>query len=176
MKNFIRKYAKEHRKSLNGKELSHLIHQNLFKLQEFKSAENIFCYYSIGNEVNTTELFVLDKNWYIPKIKEKELLVCPYCSKNLEINKYKIPEPTTNPVNKDCLDIVILPALAADKSGYRIGYGGGYYDRFLTQLNKNVIKVVFLYSDLFYNSLPHDNWDIRSDFIITDKEVYKINC
>ena len=176
MKNQIRKYAKEYRKTLNTEFLSKKIHENLFALPEWEMAKNIFCYYSIGHEIDTTKLFSLSKNWFIPRIKGKELEVCPYNQEKMIINKYNIPEPKTEAVETDCIDMIIIPALAADKFGYRIGYGGGYYDRFLSKINKDILKVVLVYSDLFYDSIEHDNFDIKCDIVITDKEIYKINC
>ena len=176
MKNDIRKYAKACRMKLDIKALSRKIHANLFSLDEWKKVKNIFTYYSVDSEVNTTDLFIQDKNWYIPRISGKELLVCPYKENMLELNKYNIPESTLEEVSADTIDMIIIPALAADKNGYRIGYGGGYYDRFIPKLKNDALKVVFVYSDLLYNELPHDHFDQKCDIVITDKEIYKINC
>lgn len=176
MKDDIRKYAKEYRKSLNTKELSKKIHQNLFLLDEWKKSENVFCYYSVENEVNTTDLFSANKNWYIPRINSNELCVCHYEPDNLVCNKYNIPEPTSEEVDKDCIDLIIIPALAADINGYRIGYGGGYYDRFLSNAKPDILKVVFIYSDLLFESVYPEDFDIKCDIVVTDKDIYKINC
>ena len=61
MKNDIRKYAKEYRRKINTAELSGKIHDNLFSLDEWKSAKSIFTYYSVNDEVNTTDLFLQNK-------------------------------------------------------------------------------------------------------------------
>ena len=176
MKNEIRKYAKELRAKLNRDILSNKIHANLLSLKEWKQAENIFCYYSVGNEVNTTKLFTEKKHWFIPRIEGNELLICPYDETKIQINKYNIPESTLKSVSSDFIDMIILPSLAVDKNGYRIGYGGGYYDRFIANLNKDIIKVVLVYSDLLFDDVQHNDFDKKCDIIVTDKEIYKINC
>ena len=135
-------------------------------------------YYSFNNEVNTHFCFsIKEKNWYLPKIKNNDLFVCPYSSTKLIENKYNILEPTTKHIeNISILDMVIIPCIAADKNGYRIGYGKGYYDRFLSYLNKDVIKVIFCYSDLLLDNVFPEAHDIKADIVVTDKKIYKINC
>ena len=173
----IRKFAKEYRKTLNCEELSKKIHVNLFSTKEWKEAKNIFCYFSIKNEIDTQNLLsIKEKNWYIPKISGKKLLICPYDKYKLKPNKFGILESETTPVTADLIDTIIIPALAADKNGYRIGYGGGYYDRFLKDKKNNIIKIVLLYSDLLFDNIENDKFDQKCNLIVTDKEIYKINC
>lgn len=173
----LRKYAKEYRKSIPVRELSKKIHENLFSLAEWNSAVNVFSYLSIDNEVDTKELLMLkNKNWYLPKVENQNMLVCPYKNCNLISNKYKIPEPDTNPVNPNIIDLIIIPALAVDKNGYRLGYGGGFYDRFLMSLKHTPIKVVLAYSDLLFDDIPKEQFDQKCDIIITDKEILNFNC
>ena len=173
----IRNRAKKLRKTLNHRELSKKIHENLFSLPEWINSSNIFCYYSVNDEVITTDLFLRkEKKWFLPRISDKNLLVCPYNNCRLIPNKYNIPEPDTGAVDSSKIDMVIIPALAADKNGNRIGYGGGYYDRFLSSLPQKTIKVLLLYSDLILENIIPDEFDIKCDIIVTDKEIYKINC
>lgn len=178
MKNKIRLFAKEQRKMLNTKLLSSKIKYNLFNLQEYKNAKNICTYYSFKDEVETESYFEdLSKTWFIPKTCDDNLSICPYDKNKLELNKYGILEPTTSGL--ECLsdiDMIIIPALAADRNGYRIGYGKGYYDKFLNQLNHNPLKIVLVYSDLLFENVFPEMHDMKCDYIITDKEVLKINC
>ena len=121
MKIQLRKWAKEKRATLDVASLSSQIKQNLFSSQIYKNAKNIMCYYSFGSEISTLEYFNdSSKNWYLPKINDNDLLVCPYCSNFVE-NQYKINEPDSKPVNENVIDMIIIPALAVDKNGYRIG-------------------------------------------------------
>lgn len=176
MKNKLRQFAKEYRKTLDTKALGEKIYNKLLELSEYKAAKNVCCYYSFGEEVSTIKLFEdKRKNWFLPKIEGDNLLICPYDKNNLQYNKYKILEAQTLPTLSN-LDMIIIPALAADKKGYRIGYGKGYYDRLLKQINYPILKVILTYSDLLLATIYPDTFDEKCDIIITDKEIYKINC
>jgi 5-formyltetrahydrofolate cyclo-ligase len=69
---------------------------------------------------------------------------------------------------------VLVPGVAFDKRGYRVGYGGGYYDRFFNKLEKSVIKIGLCYEMQILTEVPTDNYDIPIDYIITEKGL--INC
>lgn len=173
----IRIFAKNIRETLDYEKLSSLIQNNLFSLVQWKKAKNIFCYYSVKKEIITNNLFsIKEKNWFLPRIEDKNLLACPIDEKELICNKYGIPEPNTHNIDTKELDLIIIPALAADKKGYRIGYGGGYYDRFISSLKHNPIKIVLAYSNLIFDTTYPDEFDQKCDIIVTDKEIYKINC
>lgn len=174
MKKELRKIVKAKRDKIYSKEKSEKIRQNLFSSEIYKNSTNILCYYSIGSEVSTCKYFNdISKNWFLPRIDGENMLICPYSSDNLCKNKYNIPEPMSLPVSIQDIDLIIIPALCADKKGYRIGYGKGYYDRFLKHKSQNAIKVVLTYSDLFIDDVFHDEFDERCDYVITEKGIYK---
>ena len=174
MKKELRKWAKEKRSTFDVELLSSEIKNKLFSLQAFQNAKNIMCYYSFGNEVSTINFFQdKSKNWFLPKIEGDELLICPLCS-DFYFNKYNILEPTSEPVSYEHIDMVIIPALSADKNGYRIGYGKGYYDRLLKKLPNYVVKVVLVFDELFVDNVFPDFYDERCDYIITEKNMLKI--
>ena len=173
MKSDIRKEAIEKRKQLNCVELSKKIINNLTSLSEYKQSKNIICYYPLKYEVDTKECFNnLEKQWYLPKVNGKNIDICPLGK--LKKGSFGIFEPITNPI-KDYKDInmIIIPACAADKSGGRIGYGKGYYDRFLPLLNKSCKKVMLIYSDLIYDNIYSDVHDIKVDITVTDNEILR---
>lgn len=176
MKQSLRKIAKEKRNTLDCSTLSKKVLRNLCSCDFYKNAQNIMCYYSIGNEVSTLELFSnKTKKWYLPRVDDENLLVCPYDKDKLVEGKYKIIEPATMPVSDSKkLDLVIIPAVCADKKGYRLGYGKGYYDRFLKKLPKSCLRVILTYSELLFDDVFHDSFDEKSDYVITDNFVYKI--
>ncbi len=91
----------------------------------------------------------------------------------LKLNKYGIPEP--NKKIKVYPDILIVPLVAFDKDLFRIGYGGGYYDRYLAKLKKkkNFISIGFAYSFQIIKKVPINKFDKSLDFIITENKVYK---
>ena len=176
MKENLRQRAKEIRKSISIITLSDRIKQNLFSIEEYKNSKNIFCYYSFSNEVVTTNYFEDNsKSWYIPKVTGEEMLVCPYSKDNMVKNKYGILEPSTPAIEDlSVIDLIIIPALSADKNGYRIGYGKGYYDRFLKKLKHNPTKIVLVFSDLFIDNVYPDVYDEKCDIVVTDKEIYRV--
>jgi len=90
-----------------------------------------------------------------------------------EINYYGIPEPINAlPVFPDEIDMVIVPLLAYDENGYRVGYGKGYYDRFLKQCREDVIKVGFSFFEAEENIEGVDQYDIKLDYCITPEKIY----
>ncbi len=169
----LRKIQKEKRSKLNIDYLSDLIIDNLFALSEFENANNIFSYISFGEEVRTNRILNLNnKKIFVPKICDKNMIMVEYDHKNLIKNKYGILEPFSNvekiPQKKD---IIIVPALACDFSFNRLGYGGGYYDRFLK--NTNSVKIVLLPQNLMIKEIPVEEHDINVDIIVTESLVYR---
>ena len=88
----------------------------------------------------------------------------------LSINKYGIPEPTSNKIINP--SILLVPLVAFDKYNNRIGYGGGYYDRYLMKRKKNkkIVTIGLAYSFQKVKKIPTTKHDIKLDFIITDKQ------
>lgn len=172
-KDEIRLIHKEKRKKLNMNELSEKIVNKIFSLSEFQTAKNIFAYISLKNEVNTDSILHLkNKNIFVPKIQGQEIVMTKYTSLNLTKNKYGILEPENAvPVFPKKNDIIIIPALAADNNFNRLGYGGGYYDRYLR--NNEGLKVVLIPQVLFISKLPKDIYDVPVDIIITETTICK---
>ena len=178
MKSQLRKISIEKRKHLPVELYSEKLIKNLFSMEEYKNSKNILCYYPLKYEVQTLNCFLdLSKNWFLPRVSKDDLEVCPYCSTDLKSGAFNIKEPTGEEVKSvEILDMVIIPAVAADKRGYRIGYGKGYYDRFLSKLSHSCIKVILVYSELLYDSVYPESHDIKSDIIVTDKEILRNLC
>ncbi len=159
----LRGYAKSLRKTLDIEYISTNLVKKIRELPCYKSAQNVMLFYPTKFEINLLQLLEDNKNFYFPKVEGEDLLVCPHCEK-YEKSSFNIMEPCSNPVNADILDLVIVPALMADKAGYRLGYGGGFYDRFLSQCNAETLTA--LPSELIVEKLPHDNFDVPIDNII----------
>ena len=70
------------------------------------------------------------------------------------------------------LDVIIVPAIALTREGYRLGYGFGYYDRYLH--NKRSSKIALSYSKQVVKSIPHDSHDVKVDYIVTEDEVIRL--
>ena len=107
------------------------------------------------------------KNFYLPRINGNELECCPYCNGDeLCESKFHTLEPTCQACNKTDIDLVAAPALACDINGYRLGYGGGFYDRFLKDFEG--IKICCVPKELITDNIYPENHDIKADLIITD--------
>ena len=176
MKNQLRQKAKDIRKKLDSELLSKKVIKNLTCLDTYKNAKNILCYHSIGSEVHTHVLFCdKSKNWFLPRINGDILDVCEFSEELVCKNNFKVLEPETNVLNDlSIIDLIIIPCVCADKNGYRLGYGKGYYDRLLTTFKMDVKKVILTYSDLFFDTVYPDDFDEKADIVITDEKVYII--
>ncbi len=166
-KNELRTVAKEIRKNLDIEKISSTLIEKLIKHNLYKNAKNILIYYPLKHEINLLPLLKdSSKNFYLPRVNGKNLDICPYKEGDkLIISSLKIPEPISEKDNLDNMDLIIVPALIADKRGYRIGYGGGYYDRLLKN-NKNAKTVTLLPSELITENLIHEEHDIKIDCIL----------
>ena len=172
-KDKLRQIALKERKNYNTQELSRSIMLNLFNLPEYQQAKNILCYYPLKYEVSDMDCINdFSKNIFLPKVKESMLIVCPYDADKIKKGSYNIMEPQTEPIeNNEIIDLIIIPALSADRKGYRLGYGKGYYDRFLKQNYKNAVKIVLCFHALFFNDIFPDKYDEKADIIVTEREV-----
>lgn len=163
----LRFNAKYIRKNLDMKLVSEKL-VNLIRNHKFYiDAKNVMIFYPTKYEVNLLDLVKDNKNFYLPKVDGENLLVCPYdCDFKLEKSSFNIFEPCSNPVNSEVLDLIIVPALMADKAGYRLGYGGGFYDRFLKACGNSTKTITAVAKELFVQRLPHDDFDVRIDDVI----------
>ena len=163
----LRKWAKGERKKLDIEALSLELAKELQESEVYKQAKNVMLFYPLKGEINLLSLLEdKSKNYYLPKISGENLLCCPF-NKGDELCKscFKTKEPYSEPVKKDLIDLIIVPALAVDKNNYRLGYGGGFYDRFLKGVS--VPKIVCIPQEFVLDSVYPENHDIKIDKIIT---------
>ena len=141
-------------------------------IEQFKNASVVFCYVSYASEVNThtliKQMLMLGKTILVPLCTDKNgsmISVKINSFDDLREGMYGIFEPVCRiPFDKTKIDVSIIPGVAFDKNGYRIGYGKGYYDRFLADISP--FKIGILHSELFFDSLPHDENDVQVDMVI----------
>ena len=134
-------------------------------------------YYPSNYEINDLEIlnyfFKRGSTISLPKIKKKNQMEFYKWYKNdpLLINKYGIPEPKS--INKVYPDILFVPLVAFDKKLNRLGYGGGFYDRYIQKISKikKVIKVGLAFSFQKLKTIPINKHDKKLDIIITEKEI-----
>ena len=151
---------------------------NIIKIIKKEKINNkiIGGYYPYNYEVNVIK--ILEKfeklNFLVtlPKIKKNyQMDYFHWSTKDpLLINKYGIPEPTSNKINYP--NILLVPLVAFDKHLNRVGYGGGFYDRYIKKLKKKkkIITIGLAYSFQKVKKIPINRYDIKLDFIVTEKQ------
>lgn len=186
-KKVMRKEMLENRSKLTKKEIrekSNKIKEKLMRLEKFKEAQVIFSFISFGDEVDTHEIIKeslkLGKRVGVPvTIPEgRKLLVSELYDfdKELELGYYDILAPKEEyirEINPKEIDVVLVPGVVFTPAGYRIGYGGGYYDRFFSK-NKDIYKIGLCFDMQIADEIPIDLYDIPVDIIITEDRI--IDC
>jgi len=156
----LRTKAKALRKTLDIEAISTGLANLVRRNDIYKNSNNVLLFYPTKYEVDLRALLEDNKKFYLPKVVGKDLVICPYKNGDkLEKSNIGIFEPVTVPVDKSVLDLVIVPALMVDNKGYRLGYGGGFYDRFLQDFEGNTLCAIP--KELITNELPHDEFDIK---------------
>lgn len=155
--------------------------KNLFGLEEYKNAKTIMLYSDIKSEVRTNifinKVFSDGKRVLLPVTDIEKGILTPYEIKDmaqLEAGAYGIMEPRRDliengeirEVPKDEIDIAVIPGIVFDIFGSRIGYGGGYYDRFLADFKG--IKTGLSYTECLHYLIPAEENDICVDMLITE--------
>ena len=163
----LRLWAKSIRKNLNTDAISRKISDKIRSLDVYKNAENIMIFYPLKYEINLLSLMEDNKQFYLPRVKGENLLVCPFAKcDRLEKSEFDVFEPLTAPVSFEILDVVIVPALAVDQNNFRLGYGGGFYDRFLKSCK--AYSIVPVPQKLVVEKLSVDDFDVPVDCVITE--------
>ncbi|MCD6170927.1 MAG: 5-formyltetrahydrofolate cyclo-ligase [Thermoplasmata archaeon] len=173
----IRKKILQKRNKLTGNEIlekSNKIISKLTSIKEFKEAKKILCYVSFGSEVFTHGLiraYINKKDIAVPVIKGNELALSYIKDwKELEKGRYGILEPKAiRNADIDAISLAIVPAVAFDERGYRIGYGRGYFDRLLARMN--AMRIGLGYELQIVKKIPEEKHDVRMDMIITEERI-----
>lgn len=166
-KNNLRKWAKEIRQNLNIENISLKLVELLQKTEEYKNAKNILIFYPLKYEINLLKLIDdKSKTFFLPKIDGDNMLCCQY-KNNTEfcISCFGTKEPRGNSVDKSLIDLAIIPALCCDKNKHRLGYGKGYYDKFLK--NCNIKKIICIPKELIVENVFPQEHDVPVDLIIS---------
>ena len=177
MKDVIRKQMLQTRKNLSFREVesaSEMVFLNLLKIKDFNDAQSCFCYCDFKNEVQTNkirELFAT-KTLYIPLIKGDVMYAVQKKGESVTFNGYGIEEPKEYEIITKSADISIIPLVACDKTGNRIGFGKGYYDKYLK--DKNTLKIGICYSWQIVDFIQKTYGDISLDYIVTEQEIIKV--
>lgn len=173
-KKSLRNYALSLRKKIiNKKDLETKIINNVLNNKKVLEANNILIYVSLDMEVDTkvliNKLWKLNKNIYVPKVEGRIINFYKINSfDNLVIGPFGVLEPIINTIYKDDNNsCCIIPGLLFDKNNNRLGYGKGYYDKFLE--NRNIYKIGICFSKFLVDNLITDKYDIKMDEVITER-------
>jgi len=152
---------------------SQKIQNRLKQIEIFRSAKKIACYYPIGSEVLTQDIMqeILGdgKEISLPKVVADSLSFRKIGGlKDLEKGEFGIMEPKDNCLEEKDMDVVLVPTVGITKNGIRLGYGHGYYDRFLSESNAKTISLT--YSKQIVKSIPFSEKDVKIDWIVTEEK------
>ncbi|MFN4245503.1 MAG: 5-formyltetrahydrofolate cyclo-ligase [Brevinematia bacterium] len=184
MKKSIRKYLISIRDSLpiqNQIEYSRTIHEKLLSTPEWKRSNIVMFYISINSEVMTLNLlskaFDEKKVILLPKVTNEGMISVKVPHNFKLITGYKgILEPYEGETFNNYIDLILVPLVGFDKEGYRIGYGGGFYDTFLSKNSKRIgLKIGLAYECQKIKYIPKEKHDQKLDIIITEKNIYLFN-
>jgi 5-formyltetrahydrofolate cyclo-ligase len=186
-KDSIRKQIIEHRDSIdiNTKgQWDEDIFNSLIKSEWYKKANTIFAFVSFKSETDTHKIIKYaihdGKTICVPRIKSKQKGIEIFKIDNfdqLEKGYFGILEPIESclAVESKDIDLILMPGVAFDRQGGRLGYGAGFYDRFLSKINRSVDKIAVAYHFQVLDNIPMDEHDVRIDGIVTEEETIGID-
>jgi len=184
-KTFLRSHYKKKRFSLTKQEVDDLSQRvckqldklNIWKLKHYHIFISILKYNELDTSSIINKLKSEQKIIIVPKISNNELVhIAINDETKFGLNEYGIKEPNDgNHFIIENLDIIFIPLLAFDLEGHRVGYGKGYYDRFLKLANNSTLKIGLSFFDPINKILDIDDNDVKLDYCVTPKQVHKFN-
>ena len=182
----LRARIKRQRRSLAPNEVAERSGRVATALEEwpfYEEACTILFYASFQNEVDTfclmSRALEAGKRVVLPRVqvvgKRLHLHRVKSLENNLESGPYGIKSPASGcpKVAPSDLDLMVLPGLAFDRQGFRLGFGGGYYDRLLESLNPEIITVGLAYEFQVVDEVPHEDHDQPVQYVATEGEVFR---
>ncbi|MGB3694540.1 MAG: 5-formyltetrahydrofolate cyclo-ligase [Spirulinaceae cyanobacterium] len=142
---------------------------------QFKQARTILAYFSFRQEPDLSSLFNNKQRWGFPRCVAKSLswhLWKPQQRLIQGIYGIQEPEPYSPVLKPAEVDLILVPGVACDRRGYRLGYGGGFYDRMFSQVEWQLKPTVGIVFDFAYVScLPIEPWDGKLDAVCTEEKL-----
>ena len=180
-KKVLRRKLKEIRNSIPEelrKNYSAKILLNLDKIDEYKAAENVLLFANAGSEVYTDDIFLSciqnGKSVFYPKVVGEDMVFVKVSDLNELIPAYRgIREPSETLTGPDTLSdaVVICPGLGFTKCGERIGYGGGFYDRFISK-NPELYRIGVCFEAQICDHIPSEENDFKMNTVVTETDIY----
>ena len=179
MKDQLKESILEKRNSLVKKEIiekSKKIENTLFNLQKYKNSKIIMFFVSFNSEVHTHDMIkqaLNNKIVVIPKVMHKEIepsIIIDF-DNLVPSGNFGILEPIeAMKISNKNIDLILVPGIAFDEEGHRIGYGFGYYDKFLRKVPK-AVKIGLAFDFQVVDKIPREMHDVPVDLIITEKRI-----
>lgn len=158
---------------------SRSIARALLALPELDGAGTVMVFSSFGTEVVTLPivdaLVASGRRVALPRIEQADIVAVSYrTGEEMRPAAFGMDEPLGGDlIAPGDLDVIVTPGLAFDRHGYRIGYGGGYYDRLFTKTRPDAVKVGICFAAQLVGPLPHGGHDVPVDLIVTDAGVVR---
>ncbi len=184
----LRQYFKQIRRQLSAEQVnncsSHIAKQ-LFASLFWQQSHTVMLYLSFQNEVATRAIY--ERGW-----QESKTMLLPICAPSggvmemsvlssfdaLVPNRYginELPASLQQIISPENIDLCIIPGIAFDHHGNRLGFGAGYYDRYLPRVNPSAKRIALAYEcQLYHGTLPTDAYDLPMQYILTEKEMYQV--
>lgn len=185
----LRKYILDIRNNMDEgekQEKDSVIRDKFLESDYYKNSNKIFIYISYSSEIDTINIInrALNdgKDIFVPRtiFETKEMDAVKINSlKNMKKDRYGILEPEEGRpcIDPNELDLIVVPGVAFDNNGGRMGYGAGYYDRYFkkisTEKRNHVKKIALAYDFQIVDNVPMNNQDVNIDYIITEENVIK---
>ncbi len=183
LKNKLRREVKEQIKLLDIKyceETNTRIQEAILKLPEYKAAKTIFCFVGTREEIDTTiilqDALNQGKCVTVPKCIGKGIMVAYQIESLAQLKEgaYGILEPDASKsieISPSQIELALIPCLSANRKGQRIGYGGGFYDKYLEQTD--AMRVVLCREQLMREDIPVEKYDRLMDVVVSEEKVVR---
>lgn len=186
IKNLVRKEIREKRENLTQDEkekLSLIIREKFLNLSEVKNAEIVMSYMDFKNEVETRKINEIlmenGKKVLVPRVSgDKEKIIPAEITGEYRKGNFGIEEAKGKDFMNGKIDIVIVPGIAFNENGGRIGFGKGYYDKFFSEREKTgdkILKISLAYDFQIDNRFKEEKHDKNVDIIVTEKRIIKVS-
>ena len=190
VKNQLRQQYKQIRNRLTADQVisySASIARQLFATDLWQQSSTVMLYLSFQNEVATEAIY--QRGW-----QDGKTMLLPICAPEsglmemsvitsfdqLEPNRYgigELPEHLQQIIAPEQIDVCLIPGIAFDHAGTRLGFGAGYYDRYLPRVNPSAKRIALAYEcQMHSETLPRDAYDLPMQYILTERKLYQIDA
>jgi 5-formyltetrahydrofolate cyclo-ligase len=151
--------------------------RRLAEWEMVRGARRVMAYVAFRNELDLAPLFEMlpTVEWIVPRVVGRNMVLHPYDPQRLVRHRFGMLEPAADlpTVSPDTLDVVLVPGVAFDRRGGRMGFGGGFYDGFLPATA--ALRVGITYDECLLDEVPCDEHDQRMDWVVTPRQTLRVS-